>query len=186
MPQPGRLNAGRAVLAVVDVQERLARAMDEDVLDQVVRNIGILAEEAAVLDLPVIFSEQYTRGLGSTVEALSRWAQVAARVEKMHFSCLGAEQWREWLVRQGRRQVILTGMETHVCVLQTAGDLLEAGYEVFLPADAVCSRRKANWQAGLRWMERAGAAPVTTEIAFFDLLKRAGTPEFKQLAPLVR
>ena len=179
------LNRDDAQLVVVDVQEKLCRAMDPQVLEQLTGNISILLDAAAELGLPAIATEQYVKGLGATVPALKE-KLAAPTLEKMTFSCCGGDGFLDALGKSGRRQVILTGMETHVCVLQTALELLSAGYTVHLVCDAVMSRRKANWKTALKTLTQAGAVLTSTEAVLFQLLRVAGTEEFKKLSKLVR
>jgi len=179
------LDRNKAVLVVIDVQEKLCRAMDEKVLAQLVANTGILQEAARELGLPMLATEQYVKGLGETLPALRENLGEPA-IEKMTFSCCGESPFPDRLKSLGRKQVIVTGMETHVCVLQTVLELLEAGYVVHLVQDAVMSRRKANWQAAIETARGAGAVITTTEAALFQLLKVAGSDEFKKLSKLVR
>ena len=179
------LNREDAVLVVIDVQEKLCRAMDEKVLERLVRNTGILQEAAKELGMPILATEQYVKGLGETLPELK--AQVAEPViEKMTFSCCGETPFPDKLKALGRKQVIVTGMETHVCVLQTVIELLDAGYTVHVVRDAVMSRRKDNWFIGVETAQAAGAVITSTEAALFQLLRVAGTEEFKKLSKLVR
>ena len=174
-----------AVLVVIDVQEKLCRAMDEKILDRLTGNIGVLQETARELGIPVVVTEQYVKGLGETLlEIKERLAEPA--LEKMTFSCCGDPAFLDKLKALGRRQVIVVGMETHVCVLQTVIELLDAGYSVHLVRDAVMSRRKDNWFVGLETARAAGAVITSTEAALFQLLKVAGTESFKKLSKLVR
>lgn len=179
------LDRNDAQLVVVDVQEKLCRAMDEKVLAQLTNNISILLDAAAELGVPALATEQYVKGLGETVPALKD-KLCAPSLEKMTFSCCGGEGFLDTLAQSGRRQVILTGMETHVCVLQTALELLSHGYVVHLVCDAVMSRKKQNWDIALRTLTSAGAVLTSTEAVLFQLLKVAGTEEFKKLSKLVR
>jgi nicotinamidase-related amidase len=179
------LNRESAQLVVVDVQEKLCRAMDPKVLEQLTGNISILLDAAAELGLPALATEQYVKGLGATLPALKEKIS-APSLEKMTFSCCGSEGFLETLAKSGRRQIILTGMETHVCVLQTALELLSEGYVVHLVCDAVMSRRKANWETALRTLTAAGAVLTSTEAVLFQLLRVAGSEEFKKLSKLVR
>ncbi len=181
MDPRSRIEEDRAILLVVDVQEGLVRAMDQAIGKNVIRNIQTLLSLAEEMKIPVISTEQYPRGLGSTVAEI-RGELVRDPVEKLSFSCLSVDAFKEKLNLAGRRQVILSGMETHICVLQTCADLIEKGYEVHVVADAVCSRRKLDWEVGLRWMERQGAIISTTEIIAFQLLREAGTERFKRLS----
>jgi nicotinamidase-related amidase len=179
------LNKDNAVLVVIDVQEKLCKAMDERVLERLTKHIGILQEAAKELGLPMIVTEQYVKGLGETVAELKAQATAPA-IEKMTFSCCGETPFPDKLKASGRTQVIVTGMETHVCVLQTVLELLDAGYTVHLVRDAVMSRRKENWFVGLEAARDAGAVITSTEAVLFQLLQVAGTEEFKRLSKLVR
>jgi nicotinamidase-related amidase len=179
------LDRDSAQLIVVDVQEKLCRAMDPKVLEKLTGNISILLDTAAELGLPAIATEQYVKGLGETVPALKE-KLTKPSLEKMSFSCCGGEGFLEALAATGRRQVIITGMETHVCVLQTVLELLSNGYVVHLVCDAVMSRRKENWKTALKTLAAAGAVLTSTEAVLFQLLRVAGTEEFKKLSKLVR
>ncbi|RII26289.1 MAG: hydrolase [Geobacter sp.] len=179
------LDRSKAVLVVIDVQEKLCRAMDEKVLEQLTRNITILQEAAREMGIPVIATEQYVKGLGETIPALKEQLTDPA-LEKMTFSCCGESPFPDRLRALGKTQVIITGMETHVCVLQTVLELLDAGYTVHLVQDAVMSRRKDNWNIALESARAAGAVITSTETALFQLLRTAGTDEFKKLSKLVR
>lgn len=179
------LDRDNAVLVVIDVQEKLCRAMDEKVLEKLTGNIAILQEAARELGIPAVATEQYVKGLGETLCVLKDRLPEPA-LEKMTFSCCGEEPFPAKLRNLGRTQVIVTGMETHVCVLQTVLELLDAGYNVHLVKDAVMSRRKENWQVGVEGAKAAGAVITSTEAALFQLLRVAGTEEFKKLSKLVR
>jgi nicotinamidase-related amidase len=180
------LERDKAVLVVIDVQEKLCVAMDGLVLKQVVKNIGILLDSAVELNLPVMVTEQYVKGLGSTLTELKEKAADASCYEKMSFSCCGSAEFISSLKSTGRTQVIITGMETHVCVLQTVIELREAGFTVHIVKDAVMSRNKQNWKTALQTMALAGAVPTSAESVLFQLLKVAGTDAFKKLSKLVR
>ena len=180
------LEREKALLAVIDVQERLCVAMDEKVLRQLTKNIGILLESSAELSIPVLVTEQYVRGLGATLPELKEKATGAPCYEKMAFSCCGSAEFIEKLKATGRTQIIITGMESHVCVLQTVIELRDAGFDVHVVKDAVMSRSKQNWQTAIEVMTLAGAVPTCTESVVFQLLKVAGTEEFKKLSKLVK
>ncbi len=180
------LDRSKAVLVVIDVQEKLCVAMKDSVLKQLVKNTGILLESAAELNIPVLVTEQYVKGLGPTLPELKEKAAAAPCFEKMAFSCCGSAEFVAALKATGRTQVIITGMETHVCVLQTVIELREAGLDVHVVKDAVMSRSKQNWEIAIQAMTLAGAIPTCTESAMFQLLKVAGTDEFKKLSKLVR
>lgn len=180
------LDRNDAVLVLIDIQEKLCAAMDGTVLNQLTKQVGILLQTAEELDLPVLITEQYVKGLGETLPSLRQQAEKAHRYEKMSFSCCGSSEFVEHLKCSGRQQVIITGMETHVCVLQTVIELLDAGFKVHIVKDAVMSRNKRNWETALEAMTQAGAVPTCTESVLFQLLKVAGTESFKKLSKLVR
>lgn len=172
---------------MVDVQEKLAKTMPGGALDDLRRSLRILLGAAREFSLPTFFTEQYPRGLGPTEENLRRdLEQVGARrFEKVCFSAADAEGLSEALPR-ATETVVVVGMETHVCVVQTVRDLVARGLSVHVPLDGVTSRREDHRQVGLELCRRAGAVVTTTETVVFDLLERAGTPQFKALAALIR
>jgi len=180
------LEPEKSVLVVIDVQDKLCVAMDENVLRHLIKNTGILLESAVELAMPVIFTEQYVKGLGSTVAELKERVREANFYEKMAFSCCGNEAFVRQLKESGRTQIIISGMETHVCVLQTVIELLDSGFDVHIVKDAVMSRDKRNWQTAIEAMTQAGAVPTCTESVMFQLMKVAGTDSFKKLSKLVR
>jgi len=178
------LSPERSVLVVVDVQERLAPAVHA--ADRVIRNVGILLDSAKRLAIPVLASEQYPRGLGVTVPAVRERLSDDAVVEKIHFSSTGEPGFMQRLDAFGRDQIVLTGMEAHVCVLQTALGLRAMGRKVYIVADATSSRTPGNAELGIERMRENGVEIVTTEMVVFEWLQRAGTPEFKALSALIK
>jgi nicotinamidase-related amidase len=182
------LEKDEALLMVVDVQERLVPAMDQDVFPVTERNIGILIETARIVGLPIFVTEQYSKGLGPTVpEVLTKLEDYGYDTfEKMTFCCLRDKNILKALSDSGKKQVVLCGMEAHVCVYQTGVDLLSAGYEVYLVRDAICSRKKENMETGVRGLIAAGAVEISTETVGFSLLKIAGTPDFKEFSKLIK
>jgi nicotinamidase-related amidase len=179
------LDAGNAALVVIDIQEKLCPAMDEKVLKQLLKNAAILMDAATELNIPIMVTEQYVKGLGETLAELKNRVTAPA-VEKMSFSCCGEAAFVDKIKALGRKQIIIVGMECHVCVLQTVIELLDAGFTVHLVRDAVMSRRKENWLVGVETARDAGAVITSTEAALFQLIKVAGTDAFKKLAKLVR
>jgi nicotinamidase-related amidase len=176
----------KAALIIVDMQERLLRAMPEEPRQRMLRNASILIETAKQLGMPVLVSEQYPKGLGPTVPEIREAAGDTAPVEKMIFSAAREEAFKRRVEGTGRSAFILTGVENHVCVLQTALDLVDAGKRVWLARDATCSRTKENWEAGCEAMAAGGVTLSTTEILVFQLLREAGTEAFKHVSKLVR
>ncbi len=185
---PRLLERDEAVLMVIDVQEKLAPAMDPDIFPEALRNMKILIQTAQILDVPIILTEQYPKGLGATLPELKELIENKEfeYFEKMTFCCIRDKNILEAISRKGRKQIILCGVEAHVCVYQTGIDLLQAGYEVYIVSDAVCSRRKENKEIGVRSLVDAGAVELPTETVGFSLLKVAGTPEFKEFAKLIK
>jgi nicotinamidase-related amidase len=179
------LDRNNSVLVVIDVQDKLCRAMDEKVLEKLTVNIVVLQETARELRIPMVATEQYVKGIGETIPPLKEKLTDPA-LEKMTFSCCGEAPFPDRLKALGKKQVIVTGMEAHVCVLQTVIELLDAGYHVHLVKDAVMSRRKENWQVGIDAAISAGAVITSTEAVLFQLLRVAGSDEFKKLAKLVK
>ncbi|MEE4254794.1 MAG: isochorismatase family protein [Desulfuromusa sp.] len=179
------LEAEKAVLVVIDVQEKLAPAMNQALYGQLLLHANLLIEGFKSLDLPIIATEQYSKGLGHTVTELSG-ATDQECVEKMAFSCCGDEKFVAALEKTGAKQVIIVGMEAHVCVFQTVLDLLDRGYIVHLVSDAICSRFESDYRNAIRTAAKAGAVITTTETALFQLVKVAGTDGFKAISKLVR
>ncbi len=182
------LRAAQSQLLVVDVQERLAPAMYES--QTLVAQCARLVQAATRLGVRITVSEQYPKGIGATVAALrDLLPQDAMLFSKMTFSCMGeatlAHRVRT-LAQAGRDQVLVCGIEAHVCVLQTAIALQEAGLRAFVAADAISARNPASRDLALRRMERAGVEIVSVEMAMFEWLGKAGTPDFKALMPLIK
>jgi nicotinamidase-related amidase len=179
----------RAALLVVDIQERLAPAMPPIVLEQVVKNARILIEAARRLGLPIVVSQQYPKGLGATlylIEDALAGAEQLHRYDKLAFSAVNAPEFAGLAPKLGRDQWLVCGMETHVCVYQSARGLVARGYQAHVCADAVSSRTKTSWRVGLDLIEKSGAIVTTTEASVFDLLRVAGTDDFKALSKLIK
>ncbi len=178
------LNKDDSLLLIVDIQERLASVMKYR--EQVAKNVNLLVELAKMLDIPVVVSEQYPKGLGHTVAEIKETLPVYAPVEKISFDCCGEQGFVSGIKKHGRKKIIVTGMESHICVLQTVLGLLGSGYIPHVVSDAVCSRTKENWKTGIEMMRDAGAVITCTEAALFQLLKEAGTEEFKAISKLIK
>lgn len=178
------IDAERSGLLVVDIQARLVPSMADP--QAVIANSGVLLKAARRLRVPVLVSEQYPRGLGPTVAELRALLSPDEIVEKLTFSCLAEDDYLRRFRQLGREQAVIAGIEAHVCVLQTAADLLAAGAGVFVVADATSSRTTANHRAALARLGALGAAIVTTEMVVFEWLRRAGTPQFKDLSALIK
>ena len=183
-----KLLRARSQLLLVDLQERLIPAIQGH--DAIVTTAERLIRYAKRLAVPITFSEQYPKGLGATTPRLLEAAgNEVARFGKVEFSCLANRELAAHLDNlrtQGREQVVVAGMEAHVCVLQTVLDLLDEGYEVFLAADAVGSRAASSQNLAIERIRDAGATIVDNEMVAFEWLERAGTPEFKELQALLK
>lgn len=181
------VDAAKSTLLLVDMQERLLPAMTGGA-DAEAR-CAILLKAATALSVPVTVSEQYPRGLGRTVPGLAAELGNAPVFEKTAFSCWRDQGLKDHLIvhhEAGRPLVILAGIESHVCVMQTAADLSAAGFGVFAVADAMASRAPSSHGLAVERMRQHGVAVVNTEMVVFELLGRAGTTEFKALSALVR
>jgi nicotinamidase-related amidase len=175
-----KLDAERAALVVIDVQEGFRKAVPD--FDRVAEATATLIEGAEAIGIPIVVTEQYPKGLGETApEVAEHLPDGTEPLEKVVFSALDAEGFD----LGGRDQALICGIETHVCVNQTALDLLESGVEVQVVGDAVGSRTEENKRVGLHKMERAGATLTSVETALFELLGRAGTDEFKAVQRLI-
>jgi len=178
------LDATRCCLLVIDVQEVLVPAMADPA--RVIKGAALLMQAANRLAIPVVVSEQYPRGLGPTVAELRALAPEGAVLDKVHFSCAADSALKGKLDGAGAKQVVIVGIEAHVCVLQTALELLAEGWEVFVVADATASRTEANHALAMARLAAAGATIGSVEMVVFEWLRRAGTPEFKELSKLVK
>ena len=178
------LEKNDAVFVIVDIQERLAAVMSER--KKVVDNCLHLIELTKLLDIPVILNEQYPKGLGPTVSEIKEAIQPYEPLEKLTFSCCKGPAFTDKLAAAGRKKIILVGMETHVCVLQTCIGLLKEGYAVHAVSDAICSRTRDNFQTAIEFMRDAGAVITCTETVLFQLLEKAGTEEFRIIAKRIK
>lgn len=175
-----RLDPSTSLLAIIDVQERLLAAMPD--AGRVIARCTRLAEAAALLGVKRVLTEQYPRGLGTTPAALA--AHLPASAAKMSFSCCGCAGFDATLTADVSA-VVLAGLETHVCVMQTALDLLARGLAVFVAVDAVASRHALDHEVALRRLEGAGAVPTTSEAVLFEWCRSAEHPRFKDVRALV-
>lgn len=179
---PELMSAGDTSLLVVDVQQKLIELIPGHT--RIVWNIRRLLDGAKILGVPALATEQYPKGLGSTVAELAE--RLTERVAKTAFSCIGCGELCEQLAALDVPKVLVVGIEAHVCVQQTVLDLLSNGYRTYLAVDAVGARHAIDYEIALRRMESSGATLTTTEAALFEWCEKAGTPEFKQISALVR
>ncbi len=178
------LDRRRAVLAVIDMQEAFRQIIPD--FNQVAENVSLLVQAAKILNVPIIVTEQYPKGLGRTVQEIAEHLpEDSEPIEKLSFSACGVQEFDLWLRELHAEQVILCGIEAHICVSQTAHDLLHQGYQVHLLSDAVSTRLPRNREVAINKMAKAGAVISSVEMALFELCP-AGTPEFKQMQALVK
>lgn len=176
-----------SVLVVVDIQQRLGAAMPSKVLNRVVQNSALLIRAADELQIPMVLTEQYPRGLGPTIPEIScHTPATASRIEKTQFSAMACDAFVSALRQKNRSQVILLGMEAHICVLQTAFGLAGNGHSVFVVEDAICSRRLENYQNALDRMRCGDVNIVSAESVVFEWLGDASHPSFKSIQALLR
>jgi len=176
-----RLTPKNTALLVVDMQERLLPAILEH--ERVISNVRLLLRAAQALDLPVVMTTQYLKGLGPTHRYVAELAPSATPFDKLTFSCFGMPEFKSAVAATQRNTLLLCGVEAHICVLQTGLDALAAGYQVHVAADATSSRMAVNAALGHRRLELAGAVMSSTEMAIYELLAASGTPAFKALLP---
>ena len=174
-------------LLVIDIQPRLTAAMPGKVLDLLIKNSTLLIRAAGILSVPVIATQQYPQGLGAVEPVISATLPADCRYfEKTAFSCAQTGDFMLELARLKRKQVILTGIEAHVCVLQTAIDLKNAGYDVFVVIDAVSSRQRENYENALQRLQQAGIITCNTESVIFEWIRDARHEHFKTIAAMIK
>src|SRR5437870_985713 len=180
------LEADQCALVVIDIQQKLLPPIFQK--EQLVRNAQLLIRTAGILLIPTLLSTQYAKGLGSTVPEISSLLTGTEAVDKTLFSCFGSDAFCELLKRlPGQRNtLLLCGMESHICVTQTALGALREGYLVHVASDAVSSRTEWNWKIGLERMRAAGAIISSTEMMIYELLRGSGAPAFKELLPYLK
>lgn len=178
------INAASSLLLIIDMQERLLPAISD--ASDVERNCAILIKAASRRGAPLVVTEQYPKGLGRTVPGLSELLPQNSTMEKLEFSCARNAEIMKRLEATGRKQVVVCGVEAHVCVLQTAMDLQSRGFDVFVAIDACGSRREESKQVASARLSAAGISVVTTEMVVFEMLETAGSPDFRELSKLIQ
>ncbi len=175
------LEAGQCALVVVDIQEKLLPPIFNK--ESLVKNSQLLIRLAKILSLPILATTQYSKGLGATVPEIASLLTDVVTYDKLEFGCFGNDTFRSQVksLPGNRNTLLLCGMESHICVMQTALGALNAGYLVHVASDAVGSRAEWNWKIGLQRMKAAGAVISSTEMMMYELLRCSGTPQFKEL-----
>lgn len=179
------LDKNSTSLVIIDVQEKLTNVIFEK--DKLVQNLVKLIEGAKVLGISIIWTEQYPKGLGETItEIKSILPQQLKPIEKIHFSCCEEPNFRFELEKASAHTLLVAGIESHVCIYQTVADLIDSSYQVELVTDAISSRTKENRELGIKRCNDLGAALTSVEMCLFELLKQAGTFEFKAISKIVK
>jgi nicotinamidase-related amidase len=171
-------------LIIVDVQKNLMAVMGQK--ERVTDNLIKLLQLSKIFNLPVVITEQYPKWLGTTLPDIIENSPDYDPIEKLHFDCCEVDAFNESLKGKDLKRIIVTGVETHICVFQTCVSLLEKGYHIQVPQDAVTSRTEENWRVGLGLIQAAGATITSTESIIYQVLKKAGTKEFKQMLKFVK
>ena len=171
-------------LLVVDVQEKLMQVMGRK--QRVIDNITSLLQLSKLFALPVILTEQFPKWLGPTLPEIIEYLPAYEPITKLHFNCCDVEAFNQRLDSEGFKNIIVTGVECHICIFQTCVSILEKGYQVHVPQDAVDSRTDENWRVGLGLIKKAGAFITSTETVIYQILKKAGTKEFKKMLKIIR
>ncbi|WP_317856237.1 isochorismatase family protein [Chakrabartyella piscis] len=179
-----RVNAEDTMAIIIDFQEKLLPVMDQK--EALIQKAATFAQGLVELEVPFVVSQQYTRGLGETVSELKDVIADGTYLEKNTFSCMGCEEIKNWVVAQGKKNVLISGIEAHICVMQTVVDLLEMGYNVTVVADCVGSRSQYDKEIGLERMKAEGAKVATCESILFELTVGAKNPHFKTISKLVK
>jgi nicotinamidase-related amidase len=179
-----RPKPGDTALVIIDAQDKLMGVMGRR--DEITAGLIKLCHLAKTFDLPLILTEQYSKWLGPTVPEIKEVLPVYAPIEKLDFDCCAVSEFNQALADVDVTNIILTGVETHVCVLQTCQTLAARGYRVYVPQDAVDSRIEDNQRVGLDLMKETGAIITSAETLIFQMLARAGTPEFKTMMKIVK
>lgn len=184
MKQPLTSTSDNSQLAIIDIQVRLLDAMPSESVPQLIKNISALIQAARTLQVPLLYTEQYPKGLGKTTPALAELLSSLTPIEKTAFSCAAVPAFNRQLTSD-RPQVILAGMEAHICILQTALDLHQQGKQVFVVEDAILSRTTENKANAIHRLRQAGIIVTTTESVIFEWLKNAQHEAFKHISKLI-
>ena len=182
--KPELLDRNRSALVLIDFQEKLFPHVHE--YRRVLARVDLLLSAAKILQIPLLMTEQYPKGLGRTIEEIRKALPQIQPLEKMDFSCYAAPGFKERLSALKRDQVVLAGIETHICLAQTALELASSGEKVFVVADAASSRRPLDAKMALKRLDQSGLTVTTAEAVVFEWLRRAGTEEFKAIQPKLK
>jgi nicotinamidase-related amidase len=178
-----KIDADNSAVLIIDIQEKLVKMLEES---DVAKSSVIIAKSSETLNIPVIITEQYPKGLGNTINEIKETLTHAKYIEKNTFSAYLSDELKNHLEKINKKQIIIFGIETHICVLQTALDLLNNGYEVFVVEDCCGSRKNKNKECALKRLLHAGAQIVTTEMVIFEWLKSSKHTSFKEVQAFIK
>lgn len=184
MTHPHLLSKEKTILALVDIQEKLLKVMWKK--EGLILKISKLIKAFKIMELPVLLTEQYPQGIGKTDQSISDLLKDIKPIEKICFSCMGKDKFSEGIKSSGKDQVVLCGIESHICILQTALDLLDQGYFVYIPYDGTSSRKESDYRNALDRMQKEGVVIGSIESAIFELLKTADSPAFRQILRIIK
>lgn len=184
MTHPHLLSKEKTILVLVDIQEKLLNVMwkKEELISNVCKLIGAFK----IMEIPILLTEQYPQGMGKTDTSISELVKEIEPMEKICFSCVGKGEFNEKIKSSGKKQVVLCGIEAHICLLQTALDLLDQDYFVYIPYDGTSSRKEKDYRNALKRMQKEGVIIGSFESAIFELLKVAVTPPFKEILKIIK
>jgi nicotinamidase-related amidase len=181
---PNLLRKEDSLLVIVDIQTKLLNVMFEK--ERLISSCNKLIQAGKLLKIPMVMTEQYPEGMGRTDPKISELLPDTDIIEKLFFSCCGVEDFNQKITGFGKKQIMIIGIEAHVCILQTVHDLLQQGYFVYVPYDAVSSRKEGDYRNALERMGQAGAVIGSVESAIFELMEKASTPIFKQISKIIK
>lgn len=178
------LSRDKTALIIIDVQERLFKKVEDR--DKIAGNICRLIQFANILGIPIVLTEQYPEGLGPTIHRIRELIPNVKPIEKIEFSCMASREFRRRISEINVKNLVLTGIEAHICVAQTAIEAITSGYKVYVVYDAISSRHREDKAIAIERMKQHGAYIITSEMLMYEVLRRAGTTEFKEILKLVR
>lgn len=184
MTHPHLLSKEKAILVLVDIQEKLLKVMWKK--EELILNVSKLIKSFKIMEIPILLTEQYPQGMGKTDESITELLKGTEAIEKICFSCMGKDEFTKKMKSLGKDQVVLCGIESHICVLQTALDLLHQGYFVYVPYDGISSRKESDYRNALDRIQKEGVVIGSVESAIFELLKTADSPAFKQILDIIK
>jgi nicotinamidase-related amidase len=184
MTHPYLLSKEKTILVLVDIQEKLLNVMWKK--EELISNLSKLISAFKIMEIPILLTEQYPQGMGKTDMSISELVKEIEPMEKICFSCMGKDEFIKKMKSSGKKQVVLCGIEAHICVLQTALDLLDQDYFVYVPYDGTSSRKESDYRNALERIQKEGVVIGSIESAVFELLRVADTPAFRKILKIIK